>query len=291
MGQFMWVPVVLAGALFLTGCGQKAKPAGETVAGAGDPSASARELPVTDYAAIAGYSADWHVSPGWPGEYPAGFVVLDKNVQVMGRAKPNPAAAQTVSCALPQLANYQLWNNARVSADKVDFFVATRTAPVTFSQEASVEIATDAGEETLAFKKGDKLIYLRYLGEGYTVLSFNGTEYTINHADLTDITDIDALEHKEDLWVQVTCAGGGQSWLLYEEVIKAPGIAPSPITGYGEAADLVASEVDQVRSDFEAQKTYENEQPGAAAPADAGPDVIPQPDATPAAEPVTDVPL
>ena len=66
-----------------------------------------------------------------------------------------------------------------------------------------------------------------------------------------DITDIRDSKGEEDEWVRVTCADGSQPWLLYDEVVAAPGIAPSPITGYGDASDIAADQVDSIRFDAE----------------------------------------
>ena len=205
-----------------------------------------------DYAKLSGYGEGWYISPGWPGEYPAGFVVLDEGVTLQGRARPNPAAPRDTACTLPRLANYQLWNYPRVSADKLEFFVATKTFPVTLTQDAAVEYVSDAGSmQVLELKQGDQLNYLRYLGEGFAILSFDGTEYDINEAELMDITDIRDSKGEEDEWVRVTCMDGSQPWLLYDEVVAVPGIAPSPITGYGDASDITADQVDSIRFDAE----------------------------------------
>jgi hypothetical protein len=203
-----------------------------------------------DYARLSGYGEGWYISPGWPGEYPAGFVVLDEGVTVKARARPNPAAPQDMDCTLVRLANYQLWNNPRVAADELEFFVATRTFPVTLTQDASVEFISDAGSmQTLDLKQGDQFTYLRYLGEGFAILSYEGTEYDINEAELMDVTDIQNSKGEEDEWVRVTCTGGAQPWLLYDEVVAVDGIVPSPITGYGDASDITLEQVETLRAE------------------------------------------
>ncbi|KDA04258.1 hypothetical protein [Hyphomonas oceanitis] len=205
-----------------------------------------------DFAKLSGYGEGWYISPGWPGEYPAGFVVLDESISVMGRAKPNPASPQDKACTLPQLANYQLWNNPRVSSDELEFFVATKTFPVTLNQDAQIEYISDAGSmQTLDLKQGEQLNYLRYLGEGFAILSYAGTEYDINEAELMDITDIQSTKGQEDEWLRVTCSDGSKVWLLYDEVVTVPGIVPSPITGYGDASDITLDQVEGIRAEAE----------------------------------------
>src|SRR5690606_9627873 len=133
-----------------------------------------------DFAALAGYPEGWYVSYGWPGEYPAGFVVLDQGVKLNGRARPNPEAPANVSCTLPQYANYQIWNRDRVERDSLDFSVATKIVPVTMWVDAHIESPGDTGMQMLHLKAGDTLSYLRYLGEGFAIFGYNGQEYTIN---------------------------------------------------------------------------------------------------------------
>lgn len=249
--RFGWV---LAGALLLVACGQKEGAAPETAAGAAGPAgpagpvAAAPAGPSLDYAALSGYDVStWFLSPGWPGEYPPGFAVLDPDVKVPARARPNPTDPQDISCLLPQFANYQIWNTARTAEDQLEYFVATKKVPVTVLEDTEIEFVGDAGIETLALKKGDVLTYLRYIGEGYTVLSFNDREFDINEGELSNVTDIGATSLEEDLWVRVACLGGKQAWLLFDEVIEEKGVYPSPITGYGDAADILPGDVDAVR--------------------------------------------
>ncbi|WP_299951035.1 hypothetical protein [Hyphomonas sp. BRH_c22] len=258
--KFGSILAATAAAVVLAACGQSTDAPGESDIIATDgseiePENTGRTGPASDYvqpdyAKLSGYGEGWYISPGWPGEYPAGFVVLDEGVTVKARALPNPAAPQDMDCTLPRLANYQLWNNPRVAADELEFFVATRTFPVTLTQDASVEFISDAGSmQTLDLKQGDQFIYLRYLGEGFAILSYEGTEYDINEAELMDVTDIQNSKGEEDEWVRVTCAGGAQPWLLYDEVVAVDGIVPSPITGYGDASDITLEQVETIRAE------------------------------------------
>lgn len=247
-------------ALVLAACGQSADTPSESDIIATDGSeleseeagkaGPASDYVQPDYAKLSGYGEGWYISPGWPGEYPAGFVVLDEGVTVKARARPNPTATKDIDCTLPRLANYQLWNNPRVAADQLEFFVATRTFPVTLTQDAAIEFISDAGSmQTLDLKQGDQFTYLRYLGEGFAILAYDGTEYDINEAELMNVTDIQAGKGDEDEWIRVTCADGSQPWLLYDEVVAADGIVPSPITGYGDASDIMPDQVETIRAE------------------------------------------
>lgn len=252
--RFGWI---LSAALFVAACGQSevSTTAGPEVARGGEMPADAAQtetvaaaVPTTDYAALSGYDGNWFLSPGWPGEYPPGFAVLDADVRVPARARPNPTDPQDITCLLPQYANYQLWNNVRNKSDDLDYFVATKKLPVTVLEDAEVEFVGNSGIEKLPLKAGDQLTYLRYIGEGFTVMSFNGREFDINEGELREITDIGAIENEEDLWVRVNCLGGKQAWLLFDEVVLEKGVYPSPITGYGEAHDILPDEVETVRA-------------------------------------------
>jgi hypothetical protein len=262
--RFGWL---LAGALVLAACGQKDGAGPGAVAG--DPAAAAAAAagadapvrPQLDYAAISGYDVNaWFLSGGWPGEYPPGISVLDAEVKVPARARPNPTDPQDITCLLPQYANYQIWNADRTLADNLEYFVATKKVPVNVLEDADVEFIGETGIETLSLKKGDQLTYLRYLGEGFTVMEFNGRELDINEGELSSVTDIAETDHEEDLWLRVTCLGGKQAWLMFDEVIDEPGIYPSPITGYGEAADIAPGDVESVRESMSTD-TYGLDQP------------------------------
>jgi hypothetical protein len=247
-----------AAAVLLAACGQATNAPQESDiveiddATLDEAPALAREYVPPDYSKITSYGDDWYLSPGWPGEYPAGFVILDADVTVDGRTAPDHTKPQDKACSLPQFANYQLWNNKRVAADELEFFVATKTFPVTLTQDANVEYVSDAGMQVLEMKRGDQLTYLRYLGEGFAILSRDGTEYDINEAELMDISDIRDSKGEEDEWIRVTCGDGTRAWLLYDDVIAELGIVPSPITGYGDAADILPDQVEAIRAEAEA---------------------------------------
>ena len=218
-----------------------------------EPIASPYEVAETapddrDFAALAGYPDGWHISYGWPGEYPAGFVVLDQGVTLNGRERPNPDAPASVACTLPQYANYQIWNRERVGRDHLEFIVATKVEPVTMQVDAKVETPDDTGMHVLDLKAGETLNYLRYLGEGFAIFGYKGQEYTINEAELRDISDISGQGLEEDQWVEVACIGGKRAWLLYDDAIANASIVPSPIVGFGSAADILPDEVEQVRA-------------------------------------------
>ncbi len=203
-----------------------------------------------DPALLAGYPEDWYVSWGWPSEYPEGISVLDANVTVPGRAKPNPQAPKNLNCTLPQYASYQLWNSARTQADKIEYIVATKIQTVTLNADAEIPHDGTAPNDKLRVKAGDQFAFLRYMQEGWALYRFDGEEYMINQGDLESISDAFEAETETDQWVRVTCTDGTQAWLLHAETIALPGLAPTPITGYGESADLRPDEIEAIRADL-----------------------------------------
>lgn len=206
------------------------------------------QVPAIDFAAISTYDENWDLSAGWPGEYPGGFSVVDADVKVQARMRPAPSDPQDVTCALPEFANYQLWNRDRTLNDDLVFFVASLKVPVTLSQDAQVEHVAGTGVlQTLDLARGDVLTFLRYEGEGFMIVSFNGQNYNINESELRDISDIASVVPRADEWVRVTCLGGKHAWLLYAEVLAEPGIGPSPLSVFGESADLTPEDVAAVR--------------------------------------------
>ena len=96
---------ILIAAGLLAACGQEradapaATPApAETKADPGLDSAleaepAAPPVDDLDYKALSGYDDSWYVSPGWPGEYPAGFAVLDAGTCLL-YTSPSPRDRQ-----------------------------------------------------------------------------------------------------------------------------------------------------------------------------------------------------
>ena len=198
------------------------------------------------------YGETWNISGGWPGEYPLGFSVLEDDVVLQGRTNMHPLTEPTVACPLDRFATYQQWNFARGDADDLDFVVANRMIDVTMTADAPIEVpAGEFGYETkaLMLKSGEVLSYKRYLGEGFAIVGYQGSDYEINEAELVNVSDIDEAVNAsgigEDLWVEVTCQdeAASRAWILYDEAIRAQGIGPSPVIGYGEARDLTQEDV------------------------------------------------
>ena len=231
-----------AAAAILVGCGETA-----SIEPAEGPNATTLESAdiVSDAEiAVPTYDEDvWYVSAGWPGEYPPGFSIFAEGVSVPARVGMHDSLPADLTCALPQNATYQLWNQARVEADGLDFITVSEKFDITISETA--EIDAPAGEfdnpnNTLKLEPGDRLTYLRYLGEGWTLMEINGEERDVNEMDLMEISDIrTAGETTSDdiLWINIPC-GDTRGWLTLDEALADPGILMTPIIGYGVSRDM-----------------------------------------------------
>lgn len=226
-----------------------AQPAEETPAVAPAQPEPAPEVLAEPVKPLPSYNEElWYISGGWPGEYPSGFSVLGKSVVLMGRAHMHEDAAQTIACPVPQNATYQQWNTSRVDLDELDFVTVSEKVEVTILKSAEVDAPIDADfENKLSLEIGDKLIFLRYLGEGWSIWEHDFQEYDIEENALRDISDSDtAFRNSEDdrLWVQLSCADEDRTraWLLFDDVVKTEGMAMTPIIGYGDSRDLTAQD-------------------------------------------------
>ena len=242
--------LAVSAAALLVACGESElvtatpEPAKSTTeVSTGDPAEPASP-PETDSATMTYNEETWYISPGWPGEYPSGFSVLDENVTLMGRSVMHDDAEQTIACPVPQNATYQLWNSARVESENVEFVTVSEKVEITISADVIIDAPTDEDfENKLNLKSGDMLTYLRYIGEGWAVMEHDFAEYQIQEGALNGVSDVDTVFEgtaKDYLWAQITCADDGKTraWLLFDEVIKTEGMVLTPITGYGDARDM-----------------------------------------------------
>lgn len=242
---------ILASACTTTPTTAKDQPAEVVKTEASKPAPTPNELDAAlpDY-----YASQWAVTAGWPGEYPAGFSILRDGVVLKAHSRMHPLTPARIDCPVPAYASYQQWNFERTEKDNLNFQVATKIFKITMTKDAGIEYPDDEmgyQSKTLNLKIGDQLSYLRYLGEGFTIVEFQGKEYEINEADLNEVSDINNVNNYggEDLWLELNCADANKTraWVLYDEVIRQDGIGPTPIKGYGESYDIFESEVAGIR--------------------------------------------
>ena len=183
----------------------------------------------------------WFARDAWPGEYPAGFSVIEEGVTVMVRAGMHDRLPKDIACPLPQNATYQHWNTDRVEADKLRFVSLSERFDISITENGDIFTASDSSsDEILNVKAGDEITYLYYIAEGWAMIEHNGTEYEIEEGSLSEISNIQEAANgvmDEMLWLELPC-GDVRGWLLYSEVLQEPGIVITPITGFGEARDL-----------------------------------------------------
>lgn len=213
--------------------------------------------PADDVPTIADhYGDDWAVTGGWPGEYPAGFSILKNNTVLKAHPHMNPLTEANIECPVPKFATYQQWNHTRAEADDLDFVVATKVFTITMIKDLNIQVPDPDDlvgfkDMTLTLKSGDTLSYLRYLGEGFAIVDFKGTEYQIDEQDLRDVSDIDQASQTStvDLWLELPCANQDKSraWVLYDEVIRQDGVGPAPIFGYGVSQDITQKDIADIK--------------------------------------------
>ncbi|MEZ5538030.1 MAG: hypothetical protein R3F02_20685 [Thiolinea sp.] len=185
------------------------------------------------------YDDSWYISSGWPGEYPNGFSILKDGVVLEGRAEMNKAAAKTLNCPVPRLANFNPWNHQRVDADQLEFISASKKFTIPVVEDVDVPVFDDAHGDTLALKKGAELTYLTYIAEGFALMAYQGKEYQVDMAGLEEkVSFAGQPDIADDLWVNIPCQSGQRGWVLHSEVVGVDGVRETEHTVYGESPDL-----------------------------------------------------
>lgn len=260
--------VIISAAALLAACGgdTPTKEASEPKSPVADVPAETEEIADTqEEQDIPTYDEEaWYISPGWPGEYPPGFSIMEDGVEVLARAGMHDSLPREITCALPKNATYQLWNRQRVDTDALEFVTVSEKFNVTINTAAEIDSPVgefDSPENTLKLEPGDTITYLRYIGEGWTLMEFDGRERDINEMDLMDISDIQNAGESaaEDLlWVNVPC-GEERGWITLSEALADPNILMSPITGYGDARDMTEEDRQIVLDQAKFAEEFENE--------------------------------
>lgn len=186
-----------------------------------------------------GYPDGWELQPFWSGEYPNAFSVTQEGVTVMGHETITYGVYPPIYCGLPHKATYSPWNGARRESDDLDFVAMVYPTTFTIMEDAVVEAFVGDGVEQLALSAGDELVYKSYLAEGFFIAEKDGVQYELNESELPQSTEFQQGPEDQE-WVLVTCddAEKTRAWILYEDVLGAPGIEPYEYTGFGEASDL-----------------------------------------------------
>ena len=189
---------------------------------------------------------------------------MEDDVVLSGRAGMHDSLPKEIQCALPKNATYQLWNNARVAADSLEFMTVSEKFDITITEDTEIDSPIgefDSEQNRLKLSAGDTITYLRYLGEGWTLMEFDGAERDVNEMDLMDISDIREVgaEALDDLlWVNVPC-GEQRGWILLDEALAEPGILMTPIIGFGDARDMTEEDIIAAQEQAKFAEEFENE--------------------------------
>lgn len=203
--------------------------------------AAGAAMVVTAGAAGAAYEDGWYKAPFWSGEYPRGFTV-ETDLTLAIRAVPDPDAAATIECTLPQGATYHPWNWERVESDELEFVTFSPTIEhVVVANGAALAFPPESMEPVeLTFEPGDRWEFLAYLGEGFFFIRFEGAVYEVAQElyDFSEASGAAADDRQPDEWLRLTCANGARGWILLPEALAQPGLTDASITSYGEASDV-----------------------------------------------------
>ena len=186
-----------------------------------------------------GYDENWHVSAGWPGEYPAGFAVTSSGIIAKGTSMPSLEQERPIECVLQQFANYHPWNQERNSSDSLDFYSANKIRTYTMAKDIDVYVYEENGDKTLSIPAGDTIRYLANYAEGQGLFEYKGVAYegdvTGFQGDNIQGPPATGMLHN---WVNVKCANDTRAWLRLDEVIAQDGIEDSFSSDWGAAFDL-----------------------------------------------------
>lgn len=185
----------------------------------------------------------WYISDGWPGEYPPGFSILESGVTLIGRAQMHTNAPKIISCPVEQNATYHQWNSERTNTDELSYVTVSEKYDIIIGAAGQIDSLSETGPGTLEVWPDDIITYLRYLGEGWSIVEFKGVEREIEESSIANISNFaeaGANTEPDQLWVNIKCADerGTRAWILFDDAVETLGVVLSPILEYGQSADL-----------------------------------------------------
>ena len=186
------------------------------------------------------YETIWHLSDFWPGEYPPRFSVMKDGVDLPCRPEMKLTVAKSAKCPVPKYATFSPWNNVRNKADDLLYRTVSKVTSVTITGDVKAAALRETGgaDVTLELKKGETLEFLVYQAEGFALYRYKGEKYVMSEGHFQGKATFEKDPRKDDLWLRLADASGGQAWVLYDDAIKIDGIAVTEIEGYGIANDL-----------------------------------------------------
>lgn len=170
------------------------------------------------------YDASWYRLDSWSGEYPPGFQVYKKGVEVLGRENLNKLEARTISCVLKRnkyapmkalpAANYVEMTKILPMKAKVDFH---------YTAYAKNEKTGEFEEVVIPVKQGESIEYLTYLSEGMFRARYQGLEFETGQDLFDHLEEVDSSAFVSDLWVKVSCFNNVNVWLMLSDLRTADG--------------------------------------------------------------------
>lgn len=167
---------------------------------------------LVSFFASAAYEQSWYLSEYWNGEYPNGFSVVAKNVSLPARAAMDPSLPISISCAVPFKAVYHPWNRAR----SAKYLTLTKIVPMVANEDLVLGLE---GEEQAQVSAGEVIEFLNAGSEGIFLVRFKGVEYNATVELLDKVTYKDA-DIQRDEWLNLTCGGGENAWILMSDVYQ-----------------------------------------------------------------------
>ncbi len=192
------------------------------------------------------YSNNWFLQWGWPGEYPNGFSVIEKNITLSARSQANPNLKETLKCPVDYLGMYHPWNKERAS--QLSFFTATETYEITISETTEVEIIQDGKPKFKTLFTGDIITFLSYLSEGWAIVNIDGV---ITEISISDIKDWHTTQKDTHLWLGLPCQGQ-TAWVRFQDIALDNGLADygHSLSSWGYAADINPSDAISIKQEI-----------------------------------------
>lgn len=161
----------------------------------------------------------WEQNFWLSGEYPYGFAVVGKNVQVKARSERHISSEKNLNCSLPQKAVYHYWNERPATYQTVHYIV-----PLTVKSEFTW-IAFDINTRTdvhFLMQPGTQLDLLAFEGEGDVLFEYQGRHYRSSLDFEEFLNPIPSYSERtpSEFWVLIPCANNVEGWVLYSDLFE-----------------------------------------------------------------------
>ena len=187
------------------------------------------------------YDNRWQTAEYWPGEYPNGIVIVEKDVMLKARREMDPTSSRSLSCPMDYLGVYHPWNAERNNSSDLKFFTKTEKLKLTVTErfEYPYKVRPDGELKTKTYEAGDTVDFLGYLSEGFVLIDIETVAVEIPESILHESTDMFPTVARTDMWLEFNC-NDTTAYLLLEDLEEHKGvrIGSYGISEYGLAQDL-----------------------------------------------------